>query len=362
MATPIILSTGSISGAGIAGQGRDDLVVGENVGLEDTEPLNVGAAYSWVFEDKPIGSSTNLINPTSATPSFIPDISGSYRVRATVNGTDSSFDILAVPLANTGGRIPSFEEEEGYDEAGNTKGWHEAMTVWMRAVDALLGSGSAAIYERRVESAVAEGSDTTEQTTGNVSYPGSILGLAAKIEEAVIGGTVTINCKVEGATTLTVVLDGTNPTRNFVTEVPGVHTFSADDEITVEIVAASYDNAANVVAGISVNVVVVASTLSIPLETQLTLTDVKIANYTAGVGERVLVDPTSAGFDVTMPVVTGINKGDIVAVKNQSDSVNPVQVLPDAGHTIDGQPGFTMTGAREAQNFQYDGVSDWLII
>ena len=135
MATPIIQSNGTSSGLGTAGQGRNDLVISETVGLSDTEALNSGASYVWAFEDIPIGSSSVLINATTATPSFVPDVTGSYRIRCTVNGTDFDVEVLAVPLPISGGRIPSFEEELEYDEGGNAKGWHYSMTNWMRAMD-----------------------------------------------------------------------------------------------------------------------------------------------------------------------------------------------------------------------------------
>lgn len=145
MATPIILSTGTSSGAGTAGEGRDDLVSGETVNLEDTEPLNSGATYSWSFVDRPVGSVATMINPTTATPSFVVDavgLEGSYKIRCLVNGVDQSEEILAVSLPNLGSRIPAFSEETEYDEAGNAKGWHPAVTDFMRATDtAVAGTG-----------------------------------------------------------------------------------------------------------------------------------------------------------------------------------------------------------------------------
>lgn len=143
MATPIIQSVGGTSGPGIAGQGRNDLVAGEQVTLSDAEPLNSGATYFWEIEDAPIGTAPTMINHTTATPHFFVDAdaakAGTYRVKATVNGAESSVEALAKPLANTGGRIPSYQETLQYDGAGNAKGWHEAQTVFQRAVDAELG-------------------------------------------------------------------------------------------------------------------------------------------------------------------------------------------------------------------------------
>lgn len=142
MATPIIRSSASVSGV-VNGVGRNDLDIAETVVLSDTQAANSGATYLWVMEDTPVGSSATLVGPTSTTPSFVPDVTGSYRVKCTVNGVSSAVVILAVPLPVTGARIPSYKEDdaaEGYNGGGNTKGWQEAETVMWRATDSLLGS------------------------------------------------------------------------------------------------------------------------------------------------------------------------------------------------------------------------------
>jgi len=142
MALPIIQSTQATPGAGTPGAGRNDLVLAEAVNLSDTEAANSGASYIWTFDDLPIGSSAAFTGPLTATPSFTPDVEGSYRVKCLVNGVSYDTEILAVPLPATGSRIPSFNEELEYDESGNAKGWHEAQDQFMRAVDAQLGTAS----------------------------------------------------------------------------------------------------------------------------------------------------------------------------------------------------------------------------
>ncbi len=141
MATPIIRSSGSVSGI-VNGVGRNDLHIGEAVVCSDTQAANSGATYAWALEDVPIGSSTTLTGPSSTNPSFVPDITGSYRLRCTVNGVSSAVVIMAVPLLVTGARIPSYQEDDAtkaYTGGGNTKGWHEAETVMWRTVDTMLG-------------------------------------------------------------------------------------------------------------------------------------------------------------------------------------------------------------------------------
>lgn len=162
MATPIIQKTGSVSGAGTPGQGSNNLVIGETVTFTDEELANSGASYYWDFLDIPIGSSAMLSNHTTAAPSFQPDITGSYRIRCTVDGADYAIDVHAVPLPNTGARIPSFKETTEYDGASNLKGWHEAMTVFMRAVDQALGSvGSVPTLDQAYDGPSGSGSGRT---------------------------------------------------------------------------------------------------------------------------------------------------------------------------------------------------------
>jgi hypothetical protein len=141
-ATPIIVKTGSISGPSTPGQGADDLVAGEVVTLSDAEAANAGASYEWSFLDIPVGSVASLVNPTSPTPFFTVGSSGSYWVQCKVDGVDTASEIFARPLANTGARIPAFQEQTTYDEAGNVKGWHPALTDFMRTTDVLLPSSS----------------------------------------------------------------------------------------------------------------------------------------------------------------------------------------------------------------------------
>lgn len=215
MATPIILSTGSLSGAGTAGQGRNNLQIGEVVTLSDTEVANAGGSYVWVLVDRPIGSSAALTNEFTATPTFSPDVTGSYRIQCTVDGTDVSVEVLAVPLPNTSGRIPSFEEETQYDEAGNMKGWHEAMTAFMRAVDTGLGSaGSSSSTKNGIqlqESSFlfeASSSHYMEITDGaQTDLDGmSNLTIEAWVRPASLGTLQTIVSKLAGPSNLSYVL------------------------------------------------------------------------------------------------------------------------------------------------------------
>ncbi|CAB4130749.1 hypothetical protein UFOVP276_125 [uncultured Caudovirales phage] len=121
--------------------GRNDLIIGTVVTCTDINAANTGHVYNWGFVDKPIGSVAAITGVSSASCSFTPDVTGTYFIRCTVDGTSFSEQVLGVPLAHTGARIPAFGEQTEYNGYGNTKGWHEALTTFMRVADQdLLGS------------------------------------------------------------------------------------------------------------------------------------------------------------------------------------------------------------------------------
>lgn len=297
MAIPIIQSTGSVSGAGTAGEGRNDLVAAELMVLSDTEVANAGADYQWTMVDRPIGSTAVLLNPTSATPSFTVDSAGtegSYRVRCLVNSTDEAILVLGFPLPNTASRIPSFQEENFYNAGSNDKGWHESQTQWMRAAntrlpyiltaDPTVGGGVAApvgsigirnnggvgefwlktgtsntsweegaggeagvpqdTYQLSASFGIPYDEATTfEATLGSMLFDGSLVAASAHLTEPLTGGTVTINIHTpSNSPALTIVLNGTNPQSNSASAAEGDYPIYEDDEVYVEVIDGNYVN------------------------------------------------------------------------------------------------------------------------
>ena len=110
------------------------------------------------------------------------------------------------------------------------------------------------VYTRGHQETISPGSATTETSLGIVAFPGSVLALSALLTAAVTAGSVTVNLKVAGLVVLTIVLDLTNPLKLSSPQAFGVDTFAVDDEIAVEVVTASYDNAGSVPSGLTVNV------------------------------------------------------------------------------------------------------------
>jgi hypothetical protein len=130
-----------------------------------------------------------------------------------------------------------------------------------RRVKTPFRADSADTYERRVEAVVAVGTDTVEYTTGHTSFSGSAIGLTARIEDAVTAGTVVVNLKVDGATVLSVTLDTTNTVSSRTVVPIGAFSHGTDKNVSVEVIATSYDNAGSVTSGLTVVATLVNSGL-----------------------------------------------------------------------------------------------------
>jgi hypothetical protein len=325
VATPIIQSTGSVSGAGTAGQGRNDLVPGETVTLSDTEPLNLGATYFWVFDDTPIGTSPTLLNHTTATPSFVADAdaekAGSYRVRCTVNGTFVSVEVLAVPLENTGARIPSFEEETQYDKAGNLKGWHEAMTVFMRSVDQILGDLGATAFSLTAAAVVPNGTNSVELELGAVVYPGSLLALGIRGEAAVTGGAVNVSARINGITKFTATMNLGSPNSAFSVQLPGTYPVVQGDRLSVTVAGAALVTAGATPLPVSVSLVS-SNTLATDIVSFPDASNVQKGITKLSVAPAIPTEPVAAG--------TNDNR---IPTQSENDALVGTAGAPGAGNT-----------------------------
>lgn len=143
--TPIMQTVGSIAGAGTAGEGRKDIAVAETVDITDTVVGNAGAPHLTRFLSVPPGSAlTVLTDDATETPSFVPDVDGSYHIEMLVDGVHRSSIIVSIKLGLVDTRMPAFNERVGdYNEAGQAQGWHPDLIAFMRQTDALLALAGA---------------------------------------------------------------------------------------------------------------------------------------------------------------------------------------------------------------------------
>jgi len=108
-----------------------------------------------------------------------------------------------------------------------------------RRRSANLRADHADTYERKATAAIAEGASTTEVTMGHTIYPGSIVGMSVRCEDARTAGSVTCNLKVDGTTVDSLVIDATNTTSTRKVFAIGVNKFIGDKNVSVEFVADS---------------------------------------------------------------------------------------------------------------------------
>lgn len=98
-------------------------------------------SYNWSLVDIPEGSAAVLSSSTAATPTFSPDVRGTYLVQCTVNdGQAYARNAIAFTTENQALRIPAAGETLEFD---STSGWKDALTELFDSVDSGMGSVSA---------------------------------------------------------------------------------------------------------------------------------------------------------------------------------------------------------------------------
>ena len=110
----VTILTGNRTPVANAGPDQSNLALSATVNLNgggSSDPDSDDITFSWSFVLRPSGSTAQLINPTSQTPSFVIDTLGLYRIALTVSDGQASsvadtVDIVTVnqpPVANAGG-------------------------------------------------------------------------------------------------------------------------------------------------------------------------------------------------------------------------------------------------------------------
>lgn len=86
----------------------------------------------------------------------------------------------------------------------------------------------------------------------------------------------------------------------------------------------------------------------------------KTAIYTAIAGDMVIVDTTSGGFAITIPLAAS-NANKSIRVKKTSSDLNTVTVTPSGADLIDGMATQPFNGQETDMEITSDGVSNWWI-
>lgn len=174
------------------------------------------------------------------------------------NGTLTAHPDTSVPNTNEAMAIAIRTGTTVYFRWGSKIETGETLNVF-----AVSGGGNSDVYEREATFSVPLGASNDEATIGRVIAFGSVIGLSAELTRPVTTGTVTVNLKVNGVIELTVVLSTGNPTYLQTTVAPGTVPVAAGDQISVQVVGASYANADALDGGLTVNVLI-GSGITIP--------------------------------------------------------------------------------------------------
>lgn len=176
----------------------------------------------------------------------------------TTNGTIGVTSASSVPNTNEAMAIAIRSGSTLYFRWGSKIDTGETLNLF-----SVSGGGNSDVYEREATFGVPVGSSTDEATMGRVIALGSVIGLSAELTLPVTTGTVTVNLKVNGVVQLTVVLNTTDTTFKQTSVAPGVVPLSAGDQVTVQVVAASYSNLSAIASGLTVNVLM-GSGITVP--------------------------------------------------------------------------------------------------
>jgi len=131
MAASIIINQAG-KPAGLPSVSRDDLAIGVTVVLTNYDNTGV-TTWTWEMLSRPVGSSATISGSALPTASFVPDVTGSYLIKLTLDedpATDTR--IGAVKTSFLGIRKPATSERKEFD---SLDGWSAAQQAMIDSVD-----------------------------------------------------------------------------------------------------------------------------------------------------------------------------------------------------------------------------------
>lgn len=84
-----------------------------------------------------------------------------------------------------------------------------------------------------------------------------------------------------------------------------------------------------------------------------------VGNNTIGYGQIALCDPTAAALTITLPQASREKVGQLVIVKNNTDSTNAITIRPSGSEQIDGESSLELSTARAVALLMCD-YEEWV--
>lgn len=148
--------------------------------LADTSGVT---SYSWGFIDIPEGSSAVLSSATVPTPTFSPDIQGTYLVQCTVNdGQSYARNAVAFTTEFQAFRMPAAGETVEFDPI---TGWKEAVNELFERVDVGI-SGAGSFLDIGGAYAYVEAATPIDEVVAQKSFDGSDAVAGSLVLKAVV--------------------------------------------------------------------------------------------------------------------------------------------------------------------------------
>jgi len=216
-------------------------------------------SFNWTFVSKPVGSSAALSSATVASPTFTPDVEGTYLVQCTVNSGEAyAKNAIAFTTERLALRKPAAGETT---EFSSDSGWREALNELFDVADTGIKVYSQVAASAAVVSDAATDFDKDYTIPANTLVEGSVIKIRAQgiITSVAAGGAVTIAYKI-GSTVIR--SDGFTPVGNDI--------FSADIELIVRTVGAGGTIIGSTIGGETVSGVTVSQLASTAIDTTAT--------------------------------------------------------------------------------------------